>query len=448
MKEWPADNVTRFPLDRLIPYANNARIHSDSQIAQIAASMKEWGWTNPVLVDETGGIIAGHGRVLAARKLGLTEAPVMVATGWTEAQKRAYVLADNQLALNASWNLEALSVELQGLDAMGFDLELLGFGDLAALMVDKTAGLTDPDEVPEAPVNPASVTGDVWILGKHRLVCGDATNAEDVVRALNGVSPSAVITDPPYNVGIEYGQSNNDQKSNEDYIEFTRKWFDLALACSSVVLLTPGTGRGMGMPNLQMWYKIRAPDWTLIWIKKNAVGHSSIGGFNNWEPIFFYGKTKRKIGQDIYDIPITVQKDVANSKGKKLHPTPKQVKLWSAMIDDFTSGGQAVYEPFSGSGTTLIAAEIAGRFCHAIEIEPAYIDVAVKRWQNFTGKAATLEGDGRTFEAISQERYDIATREKDYEASCVVGTADMREKLLNGQSGREASRKASRAAAT
>src|SRR3990167_7541370 len=202
MKKWPADQVKRIPLETLLPYARNARTHSDAQVAQIAASMREWGWTNPVLIGEDNGIIAGHGRVLAARKLGLTDVPCMVAKGWTEAQKRAYALADNQLTLNAGWNLEMLSTELRGLDELGFDLELLGFPDLATLMADKTVGLTDPDEVPETPVNPVTVLGDVWVVGRHRLGCGGSTDADMGGRCPNGVAPHLMVTDPPY--GVEY----------------------------------------------------------------------------------------------------------------------------------------------------------------------------------------------------------------------------------------------------
>src|SRR3990167_7969323 len=196
MKKWPADQVKRIPLETLLPYARNARTHSDAQVAQIAASMREWGWTNPVLIGEDNGIIAGHGRVLAARKLGLTDVPCMVAKGWTEAQKRAYALADNQLTLNAGWNLEMLSTELRGLDELGFDLELLGFPDLATLMADKTVGLTDPDEVPETPVNPVTVLGDVWVMGDHRLCCGDSTKSEDVARVMDGERASLLFTSP------------------------------------------------------------------------------------------------------------------------------------------------------------------------------------------------------------------------------------------------------------
>ena len=169
---WPADKVERRALSSLVPYARNARVHSPAQVDQVAASMREWGWTNPVLVDEAGGIIAGHCRVLAAGQLGFAEAPVMVAAGWTEDQKRAYLLADNQLALNAGWDGDLLSDELRGLGASGFDLDLLGFSDIDALLARK-AGRTDPDEVPEVPTVPVSVLGDVWLLGRHRLVCGD-----------------------------------------------------------------------------------------------------------------------------------------------------------------------------------------------------------------------------------------------------------------------------------
>jgi hypothetical protein len=202
--QWPADRVERRSVASLVPYARNARTHSDEQVAQIAASIREWGWTTPVLVDENGGIIAGHGRVMAARKLGLAEVPVMVAAGWSEAQRRAYVLADNKLALNAGWDTELLKVELGELQGDGFDLGLTGFSgdELAALLADETAGLTDPDEVPEPPAEPVSVLGDVWVLGRHRIACGDCTDALVVEKALNGVKPHLMVTDPPY--GVEY----------------------------------------------------------------------------------------------------------------------------------------------------------------------------------------------------------------------------------------------------
>ena len=188
----------------LIPFARNSRTHSDEQVAQIAASIREFGWTNPILVDGDNGIIAGHGRLAAARKLGMTEVPVIVLDHLTDAQKRALVIADNKLALNAGWDIDLLSSEIEGLGSDGFDLSLLGFNEaeLAALLVEKTEGLTDPDDIPEVPDEPVSVLGDVWVLGKHRIVCGDSTDADTVAKALNGVSPHLMVTDPPY--GVEY----------------------------------------------------------------------------------------------------------------------------------------------------------------------------------------------------------------------------------------------------
>ncbi|MEN9925973.1 MAG: hypothetical protein RL268_2099, partial [Pseudomonadota bacterium] len=203
-QDWPAQSNELWPIEKITPYARNSRSHSDEQVAQIAASIREWGWTNPILVDEDGGLIAGHGRLLAARKLGLTQIPTMVAKGWSEAQKKAYVIADNKLALNAGWDLELLAVELGDLQGFNFDLRLTGFSDdeLGKLLAEKTEGETDPDDIPEAPADPVAKPGDVWLLGKHRLVCGDSTDAGTVAKALNGVTPHLMITDPPY--GVEY----------------------------------------------------------------------------------------------------------------------------------------------------------------------------------------------------------------------------------------------------
>jgi ParB-like chromosome segregation protein Spo0J len=213
---WPADQVERRPLAGLIPSARNARTHSDAQVAQIAASIREWGWTMPILVDEAGTIIAGHGRVLGAVRLGLDEVPVMVARGWSDAQKRAYMIADNKLGLNAGWNDELLRIELGDLASMGFDLPLVGFSDLelSALNVSGNPGLTDPDEVPEAPVEPVTRPGDLWVLGNHRLLCGDATKADDVAKALGGVRPHLMVTDPPYGVNYNADWRNHAFRAN------------------------------------------------------------------------------------------------------------------------------------------------------------------------------------------------------------------------------------------
>src|SRR3984893_8214768 len=207
-RPWPADKVERWSIDRLIPYAKNARTHTDAQVAAIAASIKEWGWTTPALVGEDGGLIAGHARLLAARQLGIAEIPVMVAAGWSEAQKRAYVLADNQLAITGSgWDPELLRLELGELKLSGFDLSLTGFGDLELkdIMAERTEGLTDPDDVPPVPEHPVSQTGDLWLLGRHRLLCGDSTGATGGERGLGGVAPHLMVTDPPYGVAYDAG---------------------------------------------------------------------------------------------------------------------------------------------------------------------------------------------------------------------------------------------------
>ena len=202
---WPADRIERWAVQRLVPYAKNARTHSAAQVDQIAASIREWGWTNPVLVDEAGTIIAGHGRVLAARKLRIVDVPVMVAAGWTEVQKRAYTIADNKLTLNGGWDEELLGLELEELEVLGFDLDLIGFSEdeRVALTARGTEGLTDPDTVPDLPSNPVTRPGDLWLLGSHRLICGDSTCREDAARLLAGVKPHLMVTDPPYGVSYD-----------------------------------------------------------------------------------------------------------------------------------------------------------------------------------------------------------------------------------------------------
>jgi hypothetical protein len=207
---WPADRVERWPVSKLVPNARNARIHNDEQVAQLAASIEEWGWTIPVLVDETGGIIAGHGRIMAAHRLGIEDVPVMVAAGWSDAKKRAYMLADNKLTLNAEWDLERLAIEIAELRSSDFDISLIGFSEseIDDLLRADGGGLTDPDEAPDPPAEQVSELGDVWLLGKHRLVCGDCTDSLVVDKALGGVKPHLMVTDPPYG---EYLIRDNDR---------------------------------------------------------------------------------------------------------------------------------------------------------------------------------------------------------------------------------------------
>ena len=438
---WPADKVEKRAVSTLIPYARNARTHSDAQVAQIAASITEWGWTTPVLVDETGSIIAGHGRVMAARKLGLVDVPVMVATGWSDAQKQAYVLADNQLALNAGWDAEMLKVELTDLAGAGFDVSLIGFSEdeLAKLTAEKTEGLTDPDAVPDVPVNPATVLGDVWILGKHRLRCGDSTSADDVAALLAGVSPHLMVTDPPYGVAYDPNWRNEADRANgkkigaratgkvlnDDKADWREAW---ALFPGDVAYVWhDGLSAGTVADSLMACdFKLRSQ---IIWAKSNfAIGR----GDYHWmhEPCW-YAVREKGTGHYSGDRKQTTLWQIAKpAKSETGHGTQKPVECMKRPIENNSSPGQAVYEPFSGSGTTVIAGEMTGRSVYAMELSPQYVDVAVKRWQDFTGQKATLESDGRTFEDVAAARYDW---KQDATGSYDAAIAEKRKELTDAR---------------
>lgn len=411
---WPADQVERRAVDSLIPYARNARTHSPEQVGQIAASIKEFGFTVPVLVGEDGTIIAGHGRILAAQKLGITDVPVMVARGWTEAQRRAYVLADNKLALNAGWDNDLLKVELGDLQGLDFDLGLIGFSDLelGTILADPSEGLTDPDDAPEAPQDPVSEPGDVWLLGKHRLVCGSSTEADTVAKALNGVVPHLMVTDPPY--GVEYdatwrgkaghatmGANRTGIVLADDRADWQEAW---ALFPGSIAYVWHGGLHSASVANslTECGFALRAQ---IIWNK--SVMAMSRGDYH-WkhEPCWYAVRGTGKWTGDrkqttVWDFASPIHIMSGSKEAKTSHPTQKPVECMKRPIENNSSPGQAVYEPFSGSGTTIIAGEMTGRSVHAIELSPAYVDVAVLRWQAFTGLSATLEGDGRSFADIA-----------------------------------------------
>lgn len=420
IKNWPADKVERRSVADLIPYARNARTHSDAQVAQIAASVKEWGWTSPVLVDENGSIIAGHGRVMAARKLGLTEVPVMVASSWTEAQKKAYVLADNQLALNAGWDIDLLKVEVGDLNLEGFDLSLIGFDDklLGDLLAEPTEGLTDPDEVPEPPADPVTVPGDVWVLGNHRIICGSSTEADTVAKLLGSVKPHLMVTDPPYGVEYDADWRNNAMRKdgtkiggratgkvlNDDKADWREAW---ALFPGDVAYVWhAGLYAGTVADSLVACdFKLRSQ---IIWAKSNfAIGR----GDYHWhhEPCWYAVREKAN-GHYVGDRKqTTLWKIDKPQKSETGHSTQKPIECMQRPIENNSSPGQAIYEPFSGSGTTIIAGEMTGRHIYAVELNPAYVDVAVKRWQDFTGQKAIHEATGKTFEEMKETRYGAET---------------------------------------
>ena len=417
MTAWPADRVERRTVASLVPYARNSRTHSDEQVAQIAASIREWGWTVPILVDPEGMIIAGHGRVMAARKLGLTDVPVMVATGWSDAQKRAYVLADNQLASNAGWDASLLSLEMKDLQLEGYNLDLIGFSDkvLADLLADPTDGNTDPDDIPEAPAIPTSVLGDVWVLGKHRIICGSSTEADTVAKLLGNVKPHLMVTDPPYGVEYDAGWRNEAMPQKND----PTRWKDSTGRATGAVLnddkadwreawaLFPGDvvyvwhagnmAHVVAESLLSCGFNIRAQ---IIWSKSQFV--IGRGDYHPQHEPCWYAVRKGKTGH--YDggrKQSTIWQIDKPRKSETGHSTQKPVECMKRPVENNSSPGQAVYEPFSGSGTTIIACEMTGRACYAVELNPAYVDVAVKRWQDFTGQVAVHAESNQTFDEVS-----------------------------------------------
>ena len=380
-------------------------------MAQIAASIREFGFTNPVLTDGARGIIAGHGRLLAARKLGMAEVPTIKLSHLSPAPRRAYILADNKLALNAGWDQDLLRIELGELQAEGFDLELTGFDldEIAALLIDSADGLTDPDQVPEAPINPASRPGDIWLLGRHRLACGDSTDPETVAAVLGGVCPHLMVTDPPYGVGYDPAWRNRaglgntqriGQVENDHRADWREAW---ALFPGDVAYVWHGALHATTVAESleACGFQIRAQ---VIWAKDRLV----LGrGHYHWqhEPCWYavrnganghWGGDRKQT--TLWQIAATGQ------DAETVHGTQKPVECMRRPILNNSSPGQAVYEPFSGSGTTIIAAEMTGRACHAIELSPAYVDVAVQRWQDFTGNEATLEATGRCHAETAAER--------------------------------------------
>jgi DNA modification methylase len=412
--------VVRWPVERLLPYARNARTHSDEQVAQIAASIAEFGWTNPILAGGDGVVIAGHARLLAARKLGITEVPVFVLDHLSESQRRALVIADNRLALNAGWDEEMLRVELDALREDDFNLDLLGFGDdeLEALLSEpdsEITGNTDDDAVPETPETAVTVLGDVWLLGDHRLLCGDATNIEAVQKVLAGGLADMVFTDPPYNVN--YGATMKDKlrgmkrKIANDNLGDGFEQF-LRDVCANLLTVTKGAiyvcMSSSELHTLHRAFTEGGGHWStfVIWAKNTfTMGRSDYQ--RQYEPILYGWKEGTDHfwcgARDQGDVWL-VKKPVAND----LHPTMKPVELVERAVRNSSKSRDTVLDPFGGSGSTLIACEKAGRQARLIELEPKYCDVIVRRFQEFAGKAATLESDGRAFAEVAAERLGVA----------------------------------------
>lgn len=405
--------LQNWPLARLVPYARNARTHSDAQVTQIAASIAEFGFVNPVLVDEAGEIIAGHGRVMAAKALGLDQAPVIVLEHLTDAQKIAFRIADNRIAEHAGWDDALLAQEFASLRDLSFDLDLTGFdaGEIERIVAGgddaESEGLTDEDAVPEPEPEAVTRPGDLWIMGSHRLLCGDATVLSDIERALGGVLADMTFIDPPYRVAYEGKGSTNENRKrikNDDLgaAEFERF---LADALIGVLAVTKGAVyvaiSGAELHTLRRAFEAAGGHWSTFidWAKNTfTLGRSDYQ--RQYEPIL-YGWKK---GVDRFWCGARDQGDVWFAKKPRandLHPTMKPVELVERAIRNSSKPRDVVLDTFGGSGTTLIAAEKLGRQARMVELDPGFCDVIVKRWQEFTGKAAVLDDDGRPFSQIA-----------------------------------------------
>jgi DNA modification methylase len=425
---WPAKEgilktdlqIEQWQIDRLIPYARNSRTHSDEQIAQIAASIAEFGFVNPILVGPDAVIIAGHARLLAARKLKMLEVPVIVLADLTPAQRRALVITDNQIALNAGWNAEMLRVELQSLDVDGFNLDLIGFSaeELETILAggeQTIEGQTDEDAVPETQVAVVSAPGDVWIMGDHRLLCGDSTQFDVVERILAGGLADMTFTDPPYNVN--YGATMKDKLRGraraiknddlgDDFEQFLRD------ACVNMLAVTKGAiyvcMSSSEIHTLQRVFRDAGGHWStfVVWAKNTfTMGRSDYQ--RQYEPILYGWKE----GTDHFWCGARDQGDVwfiNKPHVNDLHPTMKPVELVERAIRNSSKGRDTVLDVFGGAGATLIACEKSGRQARLVEVEPKYCDVICRRFQEFSGKTATLEADGRTFADVVAERLGVA----------------------------------------
>jgi site-specific DNA-methyltransferase (adenine-specific) len=389
--------IKEVAVDKLIPYAKNSRTHSPEQVGQIAASIKEFGFRNPILVDNLT-LIAGHGRLLAAQKLGLDKVPTIDCSDMTESQKKAYIIADNKLALNAGWDTAMLTIEMKELQEEGFDLDLLGFDDKelnALLEPEVVQGLTDEDAVPETPKEATTKLGDVYILGKHRLMCGDSTSITDMEKLVNGQPVDMCLTDPPYNVAYEGGTKEkltiqNDSMEDSEFRQFLRDAFvaaDTVMKAGAVFYIWHADSEGYNFRGAchDTGWKVRQ---CLIWKKSSLVmGRQDYHWIH--EPCL-YGWKEGASHLWSADRKQTTILEFNKPTRNGEHPTMKPVELFEYQMLNNTKGGDIVLDSFGGSGTTLIAAEKHGRYARIMELDPKYCDVIVKRWEDFTGEKAVL----------------------------------------------------------
>jgi len=431
MKTFPKHKVVG--IDGLIPYALNSRTHSDAQVAQIAASIKEFGFLNPIIIDGENGIIAGHGRVLAAQKLGMTELPVVEADHLTDAQRKAYVIADNRLALNAGWDDEILSTELSLLKDDDFDLSLLGFDDkeLSDLLGDSAEeGLTDPEDIPDTPENATTIEGDIWILGKHRLMCSDSTKMPEIEKLMSGSRADMIFTDPPYNVNYEGGTGmkiKNDHMGDSLFRQFLKDSLSCAYEFTKAgrpIYIAHADSEGYNFRGAMVEAGFLFKQ-CIIWVKNSMVlgrqdyqwQHEPIlYGWKDGEAHKWYGDfNKKTVIDDDIDIKKLDKKELLSLINKyrnshkttvvredkphknDIHPTMKPVALVEQFIRNSSREEDIVLDSFAGGGSTLIACQKLNRICRTMELDPKYCDVIIKRWQDFTGQEAVLESTGEKY---------------------------------------------------
>ena len=414
--ERPKREIMVKSVAELTPYLKNARVHSDGQVALLAQSIKEFGFNNPVLIDGKGNVIAGHGRLMAARKLGMNEVPCLILDHMTEAQKRAYILADNQIATKSEWDAALLREELEAISLSEIDVSLIGFDgkELDKILGLQKGGLTDEEAVPALQDVAVSQRGDIWTLGAHRIMCGDSTNADDVTKLMDGRTANLLQTDPPY--GIAYvenakskGQSvahvdiENDDLDGEKLQKFLEDTIRAALPH-----LDKKTAFYLWHPMLTQGTFFAAAaaadiliSRQIIWVKPSMV--FGRGDYHWQHELCFYGWRRGNKPPFYGERNQTTIWNVGRETSKQ-HPTAKPVDLWRAPIKNHTQPKDVIYEPFSGSGSQIICAESEGRSCYAMELSPHYVDLAVTRWQDFTGNKATLSASGKTFEEVKNGR--------------------------------------------
>jgi DNA modification methylase len=402
--------IQLWTLERILPFSQNPRVHPEWQVDQIATSMQEFGVVNPVLVDSHGNLIAGHGRFLAGQKLGLTRLPVVVAAHLTPAQVRALRIADNQIAGNSGWDQERLSAEIAALMEQEVDLSLLGFSELELrdllAELDPDAGLVDDDEIPSTPVQPITQIGDLWVLGEHRVWCGDATLLAGVQELLEGRQAPLVFADPPYNVHYRGAGSQNSRPILNDDLDDHFGQF-LFAACEVILKVAAGPVYVcMSSSELHTLYGAftrAGGHWStfLIWAKDHfTLGRSDYQ--RQYEPILYGWKEGNSHywcgARDVGDVWY-----VGKPRANTLHPTSKPVELVERAVLYSSQKGDLVLDPFGGSGTTLIACQKTGRCARMVELDPCYVDVMITRWQNYTGKTARLASTGQSYDDRAQE---------------------------------------------